>query len=387
MKTCCKNVDITDRELISRAVRDCLKDKLDRKDTIELFAEYCHLQFSVISGLVKEDKRLLNPIIEMVIDGIRQEIIDKNYVVKPIVYKTKIDGCSGKLRCIGIQDVKQQLYDYIAVYALEELFRKKIGFYQCSALENKGKIMGMKSIEKWIRNKNIRYAYQTDIRQYYQSIPKDKMKALLRRDVANKAILHLVFFLIDTFEHGLSIGSYLSQYLANYYLSYAYHFVSEQCYRIRKKKDGTTKRVNLADYVLCFMDDFISLGTNKKDIKKAKLEYEKYCRDMLGLEVKDTARFIDLKTDYIDMMGFKISRKSTTMRASNFRRFRRNVDKVYKLIKTNKPIPFKLAKSTASRWGSMKYSNGEKFKRQHHVDLVLKECNKVISMHDRRKSA
>ena len=35
--------------------------------------------------------------------------------------------------------------------------------------------------------------------------------------------------LISTFESGLSIGSYLSQFLCNLYMSQLYHEISETC--------------------------------------------------------------------------------------------------------------------------------------------------------------
>ena len=147
MKRYCKNVDITDRNFISTAVRDCIAKKLTRKDTIKLFCEYSGLPYNAVYRIVKHDytKGYADGLIETVIDGIRQEIIYQSYVVKPIHYQTKIDGNSGKIRQIGIQDVKQQLYDYIAAYGLWELFTAKIGYYQCSALENKGQIFGVKA--------------------------------------------------------------------------------------------------------------------------------------------------------------------------------------------------------------------------------------------------
>ena len=117
---------------------------------------------------------------------------------------------------------------------MEELFRKKLGFYQCGALKKKGNDFGAKAIKRWLSDHSIRWAWQDDVKQYYETIPKKKLKNLLSRDVDNPGILHLVFFLIDTFLGGLSIGSYLSQYLANYYMSYAYHFASEMILKTRK---------------------------------------------------------------------------------------------------------------------------------------------------------
>jgi RNA-directed DNA polymerase len=87
---------------------------------------------------------MMNGLINTVIDGIQQEIIHKKYIVKPIRYRKQTDKCNGKIRNIGIQDVKQQIYDYIAVYAMGELFRKKLGFYQCGALKKKGNDFGAK---------------------------------------------------------------------------------------------------------------------------------------------------------------------------------------------------------------------------------------------------
>lgn len=137
MKRCCKRIDITNRILVERAVRDCISGKMNRGDTIRMFSEYSKLPCEIIKKICKEHF-MMEGLINTVIDGIQQEIIEKQYIVKPIRYRYQVDKCNGKVRKIGIQDVKQQIYDYIAVYAMEELFRKKIGFYQCGALKNKG---------------------------------------------------------------------------------------------------------------------------------------------------------------------------------------------------------------------------------------------------------
>ena len=124
MKRCCKNVDVTNRELISEAVWTCLQDKMTRSDTIKMFSEYTGLPLKILYDIAKNHKGMLDGIVESVIDGIRQEIINQRYIVKPIRYVVRKDDCTGKLRNIGIQDVKQQIYDYIAVYGLRVLREK-----------------------------------------------------------------------------------------------------------------------------------------------------------------------------------------------------------------------------------------------------------------------
>ena len=387
MKRYCKDIDITDRDFISIAVRDCIKKKLSRKDTIELFCQYSGLPYNAIHRIVKCDysKGYIDGLIETVIDGIRQEIIYQSYVVKPIHYQTKIDGNSGKVRQIGIQDVKQQLYDYIAAYGLWELFTAKIGYYQCSALENKGQIFGVKALKKWVDDHHIRYAIQSDIRHFYDTIDIDVLKDMLRRDVKNEPLLHLTFFLIDTFDKGLAIGSYLSQLLACYYLSLAYHYMTEQCYRIRKHKDGTQSRVNLVEHALWFADDCILIGSNLKDLKKAHKLYAKFCMDKLHIEVKPDIKIIDLRTGYIDMMGYKVSRKNVTIRSSDFIRLRRNQKRVESY--TDDYIPLHEARGFSSRSGALMHSDSKRYCKRTNALETKQKCNEIIRIKARRKAA
>lgn len=387
VKRYCKDIDITDRNFIAIAVRDCIKKKLSRKDTIELFCQYSGLPYNAIHRIVKCDysKGYIDGLIETVIDGIRQEIIYRSYVVKPIHYQTKIDGNSGKVRQIGIQDVKQQLYDYIAAYGLWELFTAKIGYYQCSALENKGQIFGVKALNKWVDDHHIRYAIQSDIRHFYDTIDIDVLKDMLRRDVKNEPLLHLTFFLIDTFDKGLAIGSYLSQLLACYYLSLAYHYVTEQCYRIRKHKDGTQSRVNLVEHALWFADDCILIGSNLKDLKKAHKLYAQFCMDKLHIEVKPDIKIIDLRTEYIDMMGYKVSRKNVTIRSSDFIRLRRNQKRVESY--SDDYIPLHEARGFSSRSGALIHSDSKHYCKRTGALETKQKCNEIIRIKARRKAA
>mgnify|MGYP000367478347 CR=1 FL=1 len=58
-------------------------------------------------------------------------------------------------------------------------------------------------------------------------------------------------------------------------------------YRIRKKRDGTMQRVNLTSHVLIYMDDIFITGTNTKDLHKAMKLIIKYCKNKLGLTIKN----------------------------------------------------------------------------------------------------
>lgn len=355
-----------------------------------MFNEYCGVTPFTVKRLIDiYGKSIVVPLVETVIDGIRQEIINKKIVIKPIWYSEKIDPSSFKIRKIGIQDVKQQIYDYIAVQGLSPLFTR-IGEYQCAAIKGRGAIKGVNSIKRWLRNKNIKYAAKADVRKCYESIGKENMLVFLEKHVKNDELLWLIRKLIYTFDDGLSIGSYLSQFLCNLYMSQLYHEIAENMYRVRKHKDGTCERVNLVKHVLFYMDDILILGTNAKDIHKAMKLIIKYTSHKLGLEIKPDwfvfmTKLSDRKNEkgqFVDIMGYRVYRWHTTIRRRVFKRIRKNYSYVWKMIQTHRKVSLIYARRCISYFGQIKNSNSFLMRKKYHVDKVIKICKKVVANGD-----
>ena len=384
MKKYCKKVDITDRELIQKAVYKCLKNKYKRKDVHRMFSEYTGLPTNIIKGMLDEfGLKGMKMLAETVVDGVREEIIQSNIHFEPIWYKEKIDASSQKVRRIGIQNIKQQIYDYIAVEAMKD-FLKRIGEYQCAAMKGKGQSYGIKAIKRWMRNNNIRYAGQCDISKCYPSIDRNKLMEFLRKYIKNEPLLKLVKMLITTFDTGLSIGSYLSQYLCNLFLSQIYHEVAEKMYRIRNKRNGTAERINLIKHQLFFMDDILILGMNAKDIHKAmKLIIQK--ADEMGLKIKDNWMVFTTvqkrKDDghFIDIMGVRIYRQHITIRRRVFLRVRLSYKRTQALIKQKKRIPVWLARKCMSYKGILDHTDSQNIKKRYNANKTIQYCKGVIS--------
>lgn len=389
MKTYCKNIDITDRNLISKATYDCLSKRYKRKDTLILLSQHSNsdLNYFDIYKMIKENgKNVVNLFVENIIDSLRSELINKNIVLKPIIYKEKIDGSCLKVRKVGIQNIKQQIYDYIAIEGLKPML-KRIGEHQYASIKGRGQIKGVRKINKWLRNKDIRYAGKADVKKCYENIKREKMMDFLHKYVRNELLLWLINTLLITFEHGLSIGSYLSQFLCNLFMSQLYHEIAENMFRIRRHKNGTSERINLVKHTVFFMDDILILGTNSKDLHKAMKLIIKFAKDKLGLDIKPDwivfkTKLQDKKNDsgqFIDMMGFRIYRWHITIRKRVFKRIRKSYRKALKAIKTHKSISSQLAKRCVSYYGHIKYSNSFKFKIRYKVYDIMKCCKEIIS--------
>lgn len=365
-----------------------MDDKWKRNDVARLFVRFSDYSFSQVKTITKDGHyHLLSDTVDNIASHIQRSLTGRVLKLRPIIYYKRIDGMSGKIRDIGVQEPLHQIYDYIAVNGLKALFNAKIGVFQCASLPGKGQSYGKKFVERWVQEpKTVRFI-QSDIEKCFPSIPLEKLKQFLARDVKNELLLWLTFELIDMFKQGLSIGSYLSQYLSNYYLSYAYHYASEQLFKIRKTKRRGNVRVRLINHVLFYMDDFLLTGSSKKDLKKAMKMLSKYVWDELGLKIKPDWKVCKLSNaEPIDMMGFVFRKDKTTIRDKIFIKTRRHFLKAHKYLKNNQPIPLVLARKCISAYGWYKHTDSYKIREKLHIDETLKECKKVVSKYDRERS-
>lgn len=379
-------------EFVKYSIYDCLdgttsgKQRWTRHDTSCFIAEYvqkwvsqytsdippAHILAKRIRKIARTDRTVLHKMVDYIAKEMYLEIINHNIQLSPIMYEERYDTSAKKMRNIGIASMKQQCYDYIAVNACKKMFLAKIGHYQCASLSEKGQIFGKNAIETWIRTnpKQCKWVFKCDIKKFYPSVNHDIIKKYLRRDIKNDRVLYLLYTLIDTYDEGLCIGSYLSQFLANYFLSYPYHYVSEMLYTTRRDN-----RINLVNHVLFYMDDILLLGSSKKNVKKASKMLEEYLNNM-DLTLKPSYQLFPLDSRPIDMMGYKIYTYKTTIRKRIFDR----ANKVYlKAKRNNFELTLDDAYKVVSYHGYFKHSWSKKYFKKVKLKKTLKNAKEVIS--------
>lgn len=366
MKRLCKDIDITDISLIRRAVYKCLERKYKRNDTIKYFSQVSGVSEDTLRNILEDyGKEALYPVVDKICDILREEIISGNISFQKIWYREKIDGSSGKVRRIGIQNVKQQLYDYIAVEGLHPVICR-IGEYQYASIKGRGLTKGKDVISRWIRNKEMRYFVKLDVRKCFESIDHENLMRFLNRHVKNDYLIRLIQTLIDSFEQGLSIGSYLSQYLCNLYMSALYHHIKEDLHKTRRGK-----RINLVKHCLIYMDDILMIGSSRKDLEKATKSVMRKASEM-GLTIKSNYQVRKIDGNCIDMLGYKIYRTHTEIRRRIFLRVRRS------FRRAGKNITLQIAKKCLSYYGYLKHTNSRRIERKWKVRKIIKKCKGVI---------
>ena len=394
MKRYCKNIKL-DADWIKSSMLECLSDKWDRLDVAGFLAEYQEsrdpLTKREVWRMIQADRTWAEPLIQKAATEMAEEIRDRKISFPKIRYSMRYDGNSGKLREIGVESIKQQVYDYAAVNALMELFNRKIGKYQCASIPGRGQVYGKKAIEKWIRKNpaKTRVGAKGDVHHCYPSINIRKLMRFLRKQVKNEDLLYLVETLVRSYKQGLSIGSYLSQWLCNYYLSFAYHYAEQKLFKTRKTKDGQVKRIRLIYKQLFYMDDILLVGSRKADVRKAMQMLVRFFKEELGLEIKANWKLFQIDYigkdgkhhgDCIDMMGYKIYRDHTEVRRNIFLRARRAFSRAWRQLRRRKQMVLELAYRCISYYGWFKNSDSTNFKKKHGIEQLMKYAKRRVSV-------
>lgn len=131
------------------------------------------------------------------------------------------------------------------------------------------------------------YCLKFDIKKFYPSIDHAMLKGLLRRKFKDPDLLWLLDEIIDS-APGLPIGNYLSQYLANFYLSYFDHWLKEE------------KRVR---YYYRYADDIVILHHDKQVLHSLLADIKLYLEE-LKLEVKENHQVFPVAARGIDYVGY-----------------------------------------------------------------------------------
>lgn len=400
MKTYCKpaTVNIEDWHFNEIAVVDCFKNKRSRNDFQRLLCK----TGTITKREIAEDRLSgdLKRILEAetaVAKKLTQRIINRDLQLKPIRQFQRIDGLTQKLRDICQESPEQQVFEYIGVNALKPLFRAKIMPIQYGSIPKKGGVAGKRKIERLLRKKfqGKVVAVKGDVTKAYPSVTVPIVMEMLRRDIGkNKVLLWFLGALMSNYPgNHLCIGGYLPAWLFNYVMSYVLRFLYEQA-QIRRGK-----RNRLVYAIVCYADDFSIYGDVSK-LKKAMKKATTWAYDKFGLKNKDIWQFYQIasfeeerenhkarkngskkRTPGVDMMGYVVRRKYTTIRGRVYRRIRRQVLRAWMDYKTMGFVPWWRACRIAAYKGWVKYSNSLKFRMEYCFDELFKLCSYSASKH------
>lgn len=144
------------------------------------------------------------------------------------------------------------------------------------------------------------YCLKLDIRKFYPSVDHDILKSILRLKIKDNRLLDLLDGIIDS-APGLPIGNYLSQFLANLYLSYFDHWAKE---------------VLSVRYYYRYADDIVVLASDKASLHRLREQFDRYMTDNLNIQIKGNYQVFPVDVRGIDFVGYVFRHSHVLMRKS-----------------------------------------------------------------------
>lgn len=191
---------------------------------------------------------------------------------------------------------------------LEPVFTSVFTSDTYSCIKKRGIHAAARAVRKALQDvPRTQYCLKLDIKKFYPSINHDILKQLLRRKFKDSDLLWLLDEIIDS-AAGIPIGNYLSQYFANFYLTYFDHWLKE------------TLRVK---YYFRYSDDLVLLADNKPYLHRLLSDIRNYLQEKLQLRVKDNYQVFPVSVRGIDFVGYRFFHTHTLLRKSTKKNFAR----------------------------------------------------------------
>lgn len=233
------------------------------------------------------------------------------YRVGEYEFCTIIDG--GKERELAkLPFYPDRCLQWAIMNVMESYFMKIFMKHSCASIKKGGIRRVIELTTRYLRHRP-KYCLKLDIRKFYPSIDHEVMKRIVRWKFKDPDILDIFDKIIDSYQQrGLPIGSYLSQFLANLYLTPFDHFC----------KDDLKLR-----HVVRYMDDVIILHDDPGFLHDVRMNLDWFSSVYLHLHVKDNWQVFPIERRAIDFGGYCFSYDQIRVRKSTKIRMRKKLSK------------------------------------------------------------
>ena len=227
---------------------------------------------------------------------------------------------------------------------LEPIFVSTFTADSYSCIKGRGIHKASYNLRKALKNESeTTFCLKLDITKFYPNIDHDILKSLLRKKFKDADLLWLLDEIIDS-APGLPIGNYLSQYLANFYLTYFDHSIKE-LFGIK--------------YYFRYADDIVILHSSKDELRHIFNHINCYFQTWLKLEIKSNWQIFPVQKRGIDFVGYVHFHSHVMLRKSIKQRFARMLKKRAKKA------------SIASYYGWAKHCNSKNLMKKLLTDVQI----------------
>lgn len=235
------------------------------------------------------------------------ELYHKTYVTSPYTVFLVFEP---KKRMIYRLPFRDRIVHHAIMNIMEAIWVSLFTADTYSCIKGRGVHSAGVKIREALKNEpETRYCLKLDITKFYPSVDHRILKQIIRMKVKDQDLLQLLDGIIDSAE-GLPIGNYLSQYLANLYLTYFDHWLKE----VMKVKN-----------YFRYCDDMVIFSGSKSYLHQILADIRLYLEIELKLTVKGNYQIFPVAKRGVDFLGYRFFHTHTLLRKSIKKNFARAV--------------------------------------------------------------
>lgn len=309
---------------------------------------------------------------------IREMLLTETYHVRAEDYTISTICDKGKERELWkLPYFPHRIIQWAIMLQLEKVFHQVFTDFSCASLKGRGIHAAYKKVKTYMEDKpGTQYCFKMDVHHFYPSIDHTILKGLLRRKFKDRRLLALLDMIIDSHPPvGIPIGSYLSQYLANFYLTYFDHFLKETLH---------------LKYVVRYMDDIIIFHHSKEFLHWVRLKIEEFL-SKLNLSLKSSWQVFPTAIRGVDFVGYRFFYGYTLLRKKTCQRFKRVCLKARAAWEAGQRIGYRLWCAVNSYKGWLKWCDGFRLVQKYVVPIqgALDDYydNVILANSKKRKAA
>ena len=233
-------------------------------------------QYGVIKFLNNEEKNILN---------LHNNLKNKTFTTSK--YKTFKIFENKEREISKLPFYPDRLLHTAIINILEPIFVGMFVVDTYSCIKGRGVHKASYKLRKDLKQ-GFKYCLKLDIKKFYPSVDNEILRALIRRKFKDKDLLWLLDDIILSTK-GLPLGSYTSQFLSNYYLTYFDYFVKQE--------------LKIKSYYR-YSDDMVILSNSKEELWEWFYKIRNYLSRELNLEVKGNHQIFPIESRGIDFLGY-----------------------------------------------------------------------------------
>ena len=262
-----------------------------------------HVTVEMFADRLEENLKKLSE--ELRSGDYRPQQIRRHYIPKP--------GSKEK-RPLGIPTVRDRVVQTAVLMALEPIFEHEFAEHSYGFRPGRGCKDALRRVDELLKA-GYTYVVDADLKSYFDTIPHDRLMALVGQKVSDGRVLSLIEAFLKqgvldglqewTPEEGTPQGAVISPLLSNIYLNPLDHLMAEQGFEMVR-----------------YADDFVILCRSPEEAARALAVVQQWTAEA-GLTLHpEKTRIVDATEDSFDFLGYRFAKGRRYPRPKSLQKFK-----------------------------------------------------------------